>query len=166
MQGTIGYSTSLTNNSALPTINVEELSITISANGAVFVNSARVINADVLIENGVLHVINEVLNPSIPESEPEDNYGDEAASLPLNVPFTSEVPPETSTIFRQLTQTTSLVAAGLVTATPNATASTGAGSSNTTSAGVVEQTANAGVCKEMPVLPAVAICAVAFALHM
>ena len=66
-----------------------------------------------------------------------------------------------------MTQTTSFVAAGLVTAVPNATATTGAGAgSNTTSAGVVEQTANAGVRREMPVLAAVVVGAVAFAVGM
>lgn len=146
-------------------MNGEELSITISADGAVFANSARVINADILIENGVLHVIDEVLNPATSDSEPEDNSADNTVSLPMNVPFTSEVPPETSTIFRQLTQTTSLVAAALVTGTPNRTASTSVGSSNTTSARVVEQTTNASVRKEIPVLAAITISAVAFALH-
>ena len=164
VQGTVGYSTTLANNTKLPTLNGEELDITISADGAVFVNSARVINADVLLENGVLHVIDEVLNPATPDAESSDNSADDAVSLPPTVPFTSGIQPETS-IYSELTQTTSFVAAGLVTAAPNATASTGSGS-GTTSGAVVEQTANAGVRREMPVLAAVAVGAVAFAVHM
>ena len=73
VQGTVGYSTTLANNTKLPTLNGEELDITISADGAVFVNAARVINADILLENGVLHVIDEVLNPATPDAEPADN---------------------------------------------------------------------------------------------
>lgn len=84
--------------------------------------------------------------------------------MPPVVPFTSGIEPETS-VYSELTQTTSFVAAGLVTAAPNATASTGA-VSGTTSAPVVEQTANAGVRREMPVLAAVAVGAVAFAVQM
>jgi uncharacterized surface protein with fasciclin (FAS1) repeats len=162
--GAVGYSTTLKNNTRLPTLNGEELDITISADGAVFVNAARVINADILIENGVLHVIDEVLNPATPDAEPSDNTADDAVSLPPVVPFTSGIEPETS-VYSELTQTTSFVAAGLVTATPNATTSAGAGS-GTTSAPVVEQTANAGVRRELPVLAAVAVGAVAFAVQM
>jgi uncharacterized surface protein with fasciclin (FAS1) repeats len=162
--GAVGYSTTLKNNTKLPTLNGEELDITISADGAVFVNAARVINADILIENGVLHVIDEVLNPATPDAQPSDNTADDAVSLPPVVPFTSGIQPETS-VYSELTQTTSFVAAGLVTATPNATTSAGAGS-GTTSAPVVEQTTNAGVRRELPVLAAVAVGAVAFAVQM
>lgn len=154
----------LRNNTKLPTLaNGKELEITISSDGAVFVNSARVINADVLIENGVLHVIDEVLSPATPDAEPSDNTADATTSLPPNVPFTSGIQPETS-IYSELTQTTSLVAAGLVTASPNATASGGAGS-QTSSGAPVEQTAN-GALREMPALAAVALGAVVFAVHM
>lgn len=165
IQGTVGYSTTLANNTKISTLNGEELDITISADGAVFVNAARVINADVLLENGVLHVIDEVLNPANPDAEPADNTADDAVSLPPVVPFTSGIQPETS-IFSALTQTTSLVAANLVTATPSATASNAGAGSGTTSAPVVEQTANAGARMEMPVLAAVAVGAVAFAVQM
>jgi uncharacterized surface protein with fasciclin (FAS1) repeats len=163
VQGTVGYSTALSNNTKLPTLNGEELDIVIDAEGGVFVNSARVINADILIENGVLHVIDEVLDPSKPDAQPSDNTADDPVSLPPTVPFTSGIQPETS-IYSELTQTTSFVAAGLVTARPNATASTASGS-QTTSGGVVEQTANAGA-HELPALAAVAMGAVAFAIHM
>ena len=114
----------------------------------------------------MLHVIDEVLNPATPDAEPSDNSADDAVSLPPTVPFTSGIQPETS-IYSELTQTTSFVAAGLVTAKPTATtASTGGAANGTTSAPVVEQTANAGVRREMPVLAAVAVGAVAFVVHM
>lgn len=53
--GTVGYSTGLTN-TTLTTVNGETLKITIE-NGNVFVNSAKVITPDVLVANGVVHVI-------------------------------------------------------------------------------------------------------------
>lgn len=54
--GAIGYSSNLMNGTKLTAMNGETLTITIS-NGTVFVNSAKVINPDVLVSNGVVHVI-------------------------------------------------------------------------------------------------------------
>ncbi|KAF2133532.1 Fasciclin-domain-containing protein [Dothidotthia symphoricarpi CBS 119687] len=62
--GTIGYSSGLENGTELETVNGESLTITLGQNGSVFVNNARVITADILIANGVVHVIDELLNPS------------------------------------------------------------------------------------------------------
>lgn len=88
-------------------------------------NSARVINADVLIANGVLHVIDEVLNPSAPGMQTTE--APTTTSLAAAVPFTSGVEPETS-VFSELAATTSYVAAGLVTGTPTASDNSGNGS--------------------------------------
>ena len=118
-----------------------------------------------MLENGVLQVIDEVLSPATPDAEPADNTADNAMSLSPVVPCTSGMQPETS-ISSTLSNTTSLVAAGLVTATPNATASSAGARSGTTSAPVVEQTANAGARMGMPVLAAVAVGAVGFAVQM
>ena len=164
VQGAVGYSTTLSNDLKLPTLAGEELTITIDEEGGVFVNNARVINSDILIANGVLHVIDTVLNPA--EADAEPSAGEEpSATLASIVPFTSGIEAETS-VYSELTQTTSFVAAGLVTATPNATASSAGAGSGTTSAPVVEQTANAGVRRELPVLAAVAVGAAAFAVQM
>jgi uncharacterized surface protein with fasciclin (FAS1) repeats len=54
--GTVGYSSSLINGTSLKTANGANLTITI-ADGKVFVNGARVITPDVLVANGVVHVI-------------------------------------------------------------------------------------------------------------
>ncbi|KAK5719579.1 hypothetical protein LTR17_015365 [Elasticomyces elasticus] len=163
VQGTVGYSTLLSNTS-LPTLNDEEVKITIDDDGAVFVNSARVINADILVANGVIHVIDEVLNPANPYATPSENVTATATtSLATFVPFTSGIKPETSVYF-ELTQTTSFVAAGLVTGTPSATNGSG-NSSVTTTGGPVIQTTNAGGRNSLPALAAaVAIGAVAFAI--
>ncbi len=55
MKGTVGYSTILTN-TTLTTVNGEKVTITIEG-GNVYVNSAKVITPDVLVANGVVHVI-------------------------------------------------------------------------------------------------------------
>jgi len=168
VQGAVGYSTTLSNNTSLPTLAGEELTITIDEEGAVFVNNARVINSDVLIANGVLHVIDTVLNPAEADAEPSTGDDDDEASATLGsvVPFTSGIEPETS-VYSELTQTTSFVAAGLVTGTPSST--TGASNdtaASTTTDGPVEQTDNAGVRRELPALAAAVVGAVAFAVHM
>jgi uncharacterized surface protein with fasciclin (FAS1) repeats len=51
-----GYSSGLQNGTVLKTVNGKNLTITINS-GRVFVNNARVITPDVLIANGVVHVI-------------------------------------------------------------------------------------------------------------
>lgn len=56
VNGTVGYSSTLMNGSKLTAMNGEMLTITID-NSSVFVNSAKVVQADVLVANGVVHVI-------------------------------------------------------------------------------------------------------------
>jgi uncharacterized surface protein with fasciclin (FAS1) repeats len=55
VQGTVGYSSGLMNMS-LETVEGSNLTITVGDDG-VFVNSAKVIIPDVLVANGVVHVI-------------------------------------------------------------------------------------------------------------
>lgn len=56
LKGAVGYSSGLKNGTKLPTVNGAEVTITIN-NGNVFVNGAKVIIPDVLVSNGVVHVI-------------------------------------------------------------------------------------------------------------
>jgi len=60
--GAVGYSTTLTDGMKLKTVEGNELTIKI-ANGVVTVNGAKVVTADVLVNNGVVHVIDTVLVP-------------------------------------------------------------------------------------------------------
>lgn len=62
VQGTVGYSSILTN-STLTTVNGGNVTITVTDDG-VFVNSARVAIPDVLVSNGVVHVIDAFVSPS------------------------------------------------------------------------------------------------------
>lgn len=55
VQGTVGYS-SLLRNTTLKTVGGGNVTITVQG-GSVFVNSAKVIVPDVLVANGVVHVI-------------------------------------------------------------------------------------------------------------
>jgi hypothetical protein len=172
IQGAVGYSTTLSNDLKLPTLAGQELTITIDAEGGVFVNNARVINSDIIIANGVLHVIDAVLNPAEADAAPStgdgtgDDTEDSSATLASAVPFTSGIEPETS-VYSELTQTTSFVAADLVTATPSSSTVAGNGSAaSTTSGGPVQQTGNAGVRSELPALVGFFVGAVVFAVNM
>ncbi|TID26831.1 FAS1 domain-containing protein [Venturia nashicola] len=57
------YSTSLQNGSTLSTLNGVNLNIHTGSNG-IFVNSAKVVTPNVLIAGGVVHIIDNVLNPN------------------------------------------------------------------------------------------------------
>ena len=101
INGTVGYSTALSN-MTLTTLQGGNLRITVE-NGTVFVNSARVIVPNVLVANGVIHVIDNMLNPanSTATANPSQTSGSPAfsgASSASNAPFTSGVPTPTSSI--------------------------------------------------------------------
>lgn len=111
----LGYSSGLENGTELTTVNGESLTITIGE-GGVFVNNARVVVSDVLIANGVVHVIDEVLNPtnktladtSADEGEPVF----EGATPASDVPFTSGQPTPTATIGSEATEAADPTASG------------------------------------------------------
>jgi hypothetical protein len=102
INGTVGYSSSLTN-STLTTLSGGSVTITVE-NGTVYVNSARVIVPDVLVANGVVHVIDGVLNPNntaaTPNPSTTTSVAFSGASSATDVPFTSGVVQSTT-----LTQT-------------------------------------------------------------
>ena len=70
VNGTVAYSSMLENDMTVPSLAGGDLRISIEE-GDVFVNSAKVLIPDVLIANGVIHVIDNVLNPNNTESEPD-----------------------------------------------------------------------------------------------
>jgi uncharacterized surface protein with fasciclin (FAS1) repeats len=63
ISGTVGYSSDLQDGMKLQALNGDELEITIQ-DGDVFVNSAKVVVPNALVANGVVHVIDAVLNPA------------------------------------------------------------------------------------------------------
>lgn len=86
----------------MTTLNGANLTITIGDEGDIFVNSARVTTANVLVANGVVHVIDEVLNPSNATiANPSDKEGQGAfpGATPVSeAPFTSGQPSATTSI--------------------------------------------------------------------
>lgn len=95
VQGTVGYSSSLTSGAMLTTLNGGQVTITIDQ-GNVFVNSAEVTTADVLVSNGVVHVIDNVLNPGNSTARPDTTASTQmpafsGASSASDIPFTSGI---------------------------------------------------------------------------
>jgi uncharacterized surface protein with fasciclin (FAS1) repeats len=93
--GAIGYSSTL-KNMTLATVNGGSVTITI-IDGSVYVNSAKVIVPDVLVANGVVHVIDNVLNPANSTAMPDPAMSTQmpafsGASSASDTPFTSGVP--------------------------------------------------------------------------
>jgi uncharacterized surface protein with fasciclin (FAS1) repeats len=70
--GTV-LSTDLTNGQSITTLNTQSVTVSINANG-VFINDAQVTVADLIADNGVVHVIDAVLLPPDATSQVTDNF--------------------------------------------------------------------------------------------
>ncbi|KAF2872195.1 FAS1 domain-containing protein [Massariosphaeria phaeospora] len=116
ISGTVGYSSGLTSGASLQTANGANLTITIDDAGTVFVNSARVITADVLIANGVVHVIDNVLNPENASATPSASATAGAPAFsgtPVSdVPFTSGQPKPTAPMSPPSENTSAVASSG------------------------------------------------------
>ena len=97
----VGYSANLPNATILKSRQGENLTITFASN-SLFVNSARVLQEDILISNGVLHVIDNVLDYNASNVKPVPAIPTQPAVLqgaPLSgnvVPFASDLPTSVS----------------------------------------------------------------------
>merc|ERR1711988_904414 len=116
IEGTVAYSSDLSNTS-LTTLQGDDVQITI-ANGSVMVNNATVTNANILFAGGVIHVIDQVLNPNSNSSSSSSNStssgsdGDNAfgaTSSASEVPFTSGQPTPTTIITDLVTSTSQVI---------------------------------------------------------
>jgi len=112
IEGTVAYSSDLSNTS-LTTLQGDDVEITI-ANGSVMVNNATVTNANILFAGGVIHVIDQVLNPNQMSSNSSSNSSDSdnafgATSTASEVPFTSGQPTPTTTITELVTSTSQVI---------------------------------------------------------
>ncbi|KAL8952869.1 MAG: hypothetical protein Q9222_001227 [Ikaeria aurantiellina] len=93
----IGYSSNLLNGTVLRTRAGQNLTITFASN-SLFVNQARILQQDLLLSNGVMHVIDNFLDPDAPSvtANPEIATAPpllQGTSLSENVvPFTSFLP--------------------------------------------------------------------------
>ena len=57
ISGTVAYSSGLENGTVVETLGGGNVTITIDGEGGVWVNGAKVVTPDVLVANGVVHVI-------------------------------------------------------------------------------------------------------------
>ena len=93
----VGYSANLPNGTILQSLQGGNLSISFADN-SIFVNSARVIQEDLLIANGVLHVIDNVLDYNATGVKPNPVIPTQVAIVPGSslsgnvVPYTSDLP--------------------------------------------------------------------------
>merc|ERR1712072_1370426 len=111
IEGTVAYSSDLSNTS-LTTLQGDDVEITI-ANGSVMVNNATVTNANILFAGGVIHVIDQVLNPNQMSSNNSSSSGSDnafgATTSASEVPFTSGLPTQTTTYTELMTTTDRVV---------------------------------------------------------
>merc|ERR1712032_481393 len=111
IEGTVAYSSDLSNTS-LTTLQGDDVEITI-ANGSVMVNNATVTNANILFAGGVIHVIDQVLNPNQMSSSNSSSSGSDnafgATTSASEVPFTSGQPTQTTTYTELMTTTDRVV---------------------------------------------------------
>ncbi|KAL8817453.1 MAG: hypothetical protein Q9223_003720 [Gallowayella weberi] len=100
VNGTVAYSSTLENGTTVPALAGGDLKITI-VDGDVFVNSAKVLIPDVLVANGVVHVIDNVLNPNKTDAAPQPTAevqapAFEGATSVTSLGLTSGVPTPTN----------------------------------------------------------------------
>ncbi|KAK4502869.1 hypothetical protein PRZ48_006295 [Zasmidium cellare] len=145
INGSVAYSSLLSNGSSVDTLAGPPVNITIE-DGEVFVNSARVIAADILVSGGVVHVIDSVLNPNSTlapnpdEDEPAVAYSGASSGA---VPYTSGITAPTATTYSNLASTTDAVAEGYTAAPSDALSS--ASASAASSAGSSSSSAGAAM---------------------
>ncbi|KAI5850181.1 FAS1 domain-containing protein [Morchella snyderi] len=100
--GSVEFSSDLSDDQELTTLQGGRLTIRTEDN-RLYVNGAQVILADVITSNGVVHVIDGVLNPNNTDDDPNTDAGEtqspafESATRVNEVPFTSGVPTPTGT---------------------------------------------------------------------
>lgn len=94
-QGGPIYSANLTNGTTLRTLAGETLSISMIANSR-FVNSARILTPDLLISNGVVHVLDNVLSPDDASAVPQPTRATQVPVLSINTQFSISQAPFTT----------------------------------------------------------------------
>ena len=139
INGTVAYSSSISNGS-VATAAGSKVNTAIE-DSAIFVNSARVVIADILFSGGVIHVIDAVLNPNNvtkPDSSVTTPVIEFAkATSGSAVPYTSDVSYSPSRTVPALTATTNAVAKGYTAPAKGGHGSgSGSGSGSSSSSGI------------------------------
>ncbi|KAI0017816.1 FAS1 domain-containing protein [Xylariomycetidae sp. FL0641] len=102
VNGSVVYANATTGNQTLRALNGMDLTVTV-VNGTVFANDARVTVPNILCANGVVHVVNQVLNPDNAAARPNPTQTSATAAFSgassdsAGVPFTSGQPTATTT---------------------------------------------------------------------
>lgn len=127
----VTFSTSLQNGTTWATKQGGNITIRHSGNN-VYVDSAQLLDSNILLANGVLHVIDNVLNPQGPGAMPNPDLQTQvpafaSASSVTNLPFTTAIPCTESC------PVSSTSGSGSGSATAQATRTTGSSSAFTTS---------------------------------
>lgn len=136
------------NGTTLRTRNGASLRLTFASN-SLFVNSARVLQQDILLANGVLHVIDNVLSPNATAAAPSPALHTQSPVFsphPLSgaaLPFASDLPASTSSAAEGTSSSGAAASSALTEAVASASASasadaTGANSTKKAGAGRVE----------------------------
>ena len=96
------YTTLLTNGTVLRTSGGGNATVR-DASNSLFVNNAKLLQSDVLIANGVIHILDNILDPNVTNATPNPMVATQvpvlAGSSVPRVPFTELVPPSTSSVF-------------------------------------------------------------------
>jgi len=97
----VGYTSNLINGTQLQTRQGGKLTVTFASN-SLFVNSARVLQQDILLSNGVLHVLDNILDYNATKAQPQPSLPTQPAVLPGStlsgnvVPYTEDLPSSVS----------------------------------------------------------------------
>ncbi|KAL0764943.1 hypothetical protein CaCOL14_012749 [Colletotrichum acutatum] len=131
--GRILASSDLKNGTNLTTLATEDISVIRSGNN-LFLNSAQIIQPDILVANGIMHIIDNVLNPDAPTMTPNPSAVTQAPAYPESsasgLPFTTAIPctvscPVTTTASPTVAPTRSSTVGVRTTTSPGAAVRTG-----------------------------------------
>ncbi|KAF6816075.1 fasciclin domain-containing protein [Colletotrichum sojae] len=93
--GRVLASTDLKNGTNLTTLAAQSLRLARSGNN-LYLNTAQIVQPDILLANGIMHIIDNVLNPDAPSSEPDPSAASQPPAFPESsasgLPFTTAIP--------------------------------------------------------------------------
>ncbi|RDW92340.1 hypothetical protein BP5796_01734 [Coleophoma crateriformis] len=142
--GEVLYSTDLTNGTKILASQGENITITHAGNN-VYINSAQLLTSDILLANGVMHVIDNVINPQGPGAQPNPAIATQgvvfaSASMASDLPFTSDIPCSTSCPVTTTSSASGSAGAATTTRSASTTSTTSFSTSKSKGAGAAKET--------------------------